>query len=74
VELTIHLTKDVYHTLRLPYAFTAWCAMQEDDMDLGVWFYNRTAGFLLHAIHYSGVYICGLWKVMTRKDSLQLAC
>jgi hypothetical protein len=47
---------------------------QSCKIDLGVWFCNRTTGFLLHAIHYSGVFICGLWKVMTRKDNLQLAC
>jgi hypothetical protein len=47
--------------------------VQEKDMDLDGWFHKRTAGFLLHAIHDSGVYIRGLWKV-TRRDSPQLAC
>jgi len=48
--------------------------MQEKDMDFGGWFHKRTTGLLLHAIHYSGVYIRGLWKVVTSKDRLQLAC
>lgn len=48
--------------------------MQEKDMGLGGWFHKRMAGFLLHAIHYSGVYIRGLWKVIACKDSPQLAC
>jgi hypothetical protein len=43
-------------------------------MDLGGWFHDRTAGFLLHAIRHSGVYIRSLWKVVTSQDSPQLAC